>query len=169
MIRRYSVTVAGETRAVEVQDGGNGATVVRVDGREHRLELRPGAGPLGWREGAEVVEAFVDGGLPKVTVGLRGMTVPVEVVDARASAAAAVLRDRKGASGPLTVRAPMPGRVVRVLVKVGEAVTAGKGVAVVEAMKMENEIRAPRDGKVQEVTCTEGGTVDAGQTLVILA
>ena len=169
MVRRYTVTVAGEARTVEVHDGGNGTTVVRVDGREHRLELRPGAGPLSWRQGTGVIEAFVDGALPKVTVGLRGMAVPVEVVDARASAVAAVLRDRKGAAGPVTVRAPMPGRVVRLLVKVGETVTAGKGVAVVEAMKMENEIRAPRDGKVQEIACSEGGTVDAGQPLVILS
>jgi biotin carboxyl carrier protein len=62
----------------------------------------------------------------------------------------------------------MPGRVVKVLVKVGEKVAAGQPAVVVEAMKMENELRAPRAGLVLNLRCTEGETVEAGQDLVVI-
>ena len=60
------------------------------------------------------------------------------------------------------VVAPMPGKVVKLLVKPGDQVTSRQGVIVVEAMKMENELRAGRDGVVREVLVTEGTSVDAG-------
>src|SRR5262249_18752167 len=66
------------------------------------------------------------------------------------------------ATGPQRVTAPMPGKVVRILVKAGDAVTARQGLVVVEAMKMENELRAARDGRVREVAVREGQSVDAG-------
>jgi biotin carboxyl carrier protein len=59
--------------------------------------------------------------------------------------------------------------VARLLVKAGDEVAAGKGLAVLEAMKMENEIRAPRAGKVAEVRCAEGAAVESGQVLVVLS
>ena len=68
-------------------------------------------------------------------------------------------------SGPQRLVAPMPGKVVRVLVKAGDAVTARQPVVVVEAMKMENELRASRDGTVAEVHVREGQSVDAGALL----
>jgi biotin carboxyl carrier protein len=64
------------------------------------------------------------------------------------------------------VKSPMPGKVVRLLVKSGDEIKTGQGVAVVEAMKMENELRAPRGGTVQEVRVREGQAVEAGETLV---
>ena len=63
----------------------------------------------------------------------------------------------------------MPGKVVRALVRAGESVSAGQPVIVVEAMKMENELKSPRDGIVQEVRAGEGQAIEAGQTLVVLA
>jgi biotin carboxyl carrier protein len=62
----------------------------------------------------------------------------------------------------------MPGRVVKVLARAGERVAAGQAVVVVEAMKMENELRVPRAGTVREVRCTEGAAVEAGQDLVVV-
>jgi biotin carboxyl carrier protein len=73
-----------------------------------------------------------------------------------------------GSSGEQRVTAPMPGRVVRVLVKPGDEVAARQGVVVVEAMKMENELTAARPGRVRDVGVTEGQSVHAGQLLVIL-
>ncbi len=67
-----------------------------------------------------------------------------------------------GAAGRQTVSAPMPGRVARVLVRPGDEVRAGQALAVVEAMKMENELRSPRDGKVVEVAVAEGQIVEGG-------
>jgi biotin carboxyl carrier protein len=71
-------------------------------------------------------------------------------------------------SGPQRVLAPMPGKIVRVLVKAGDAVKARQGLVVVEAMKMENELRAARDGHVREVLAAEGQSVDAGTVLVVV-
>jgi biotin carboxyl carrier protein len=169
MIRRYSVTVAGQARAVEVEELEGGHWRVSLDGREHRLELRPaGAGAFTWLDGTRVVHASVDGALPRPTVTLRRQAIPVEIADARAAALAKVVRERPRAAGPATVRAPIPGRVARVMVKVGDTVTAGRGLAVLEAMKMENEIRAPRDGVVKSIGCPEGTAVETGQPLVVL-
>ena len=62
----------------------------------------------------------------------------------------------------------MPGRIVKVLVKPGDVVAARQGVVIVEAMKMENELRAPRPGTVAEVRVTEGISVEANSVLVVL-
>ena len=72
------------------------------------------------------------------------------------------------ASGPQRITAPMPGKVVRVLVKAGDAVRARQAVVVVEAMKMENELRADRDGTVAEIRTGEGMSVEAGALLVVI-
>ena len=71
-------------------------------------------------------------------------------------------------SGPQRIAAPMPGRVVRVLVKAGDAVRARQPVVVVEAMKMENELRADRDGTVAEIPIREGMSVEAGALLLVI-
>ena len=70
--------------------------------------------------------------------------------------------------GPATVRAPMPGLVVRVLVETGQEVPAGAGIVVLEAMKMENELRAPAAGVVKGVRVAAGEPVEKGQVLVEL-
>ena len=72
------------------------------------------------------------------------------------------------AQGDQSVRAPMPGRVLRVLVAAGDEVAAGQGIVVVEAMKMENELRAPKAGRVKDVSVLAGASVDAGKVLVVI-
>jgi biotin carboxyl carrier protein len=72
------------------------------------------------------------------------------------------------AAGTQQVLAPMPGKVVKVLVKPGDEVKARQGLVVVEAMKMENELRSPKDGRVAEVLVTEGASVEAGRLLVVV-
>ena len=76
--------------------------------------------------------------------------------------------DGAAGSGPQRLVAPMPGKVVRVLVKAGDAVTARQAIVVVEAMKMENELRASRDGTVAEIHVGEGMSVDAGALLLVI-
>lgn len=73
-----------------------------------------------------------------------------------------------GVVGPERVVAPMPGKIVRVLVQPGDSVTARQGLVVVEAMKMENELRASREGRVKEVHVAEGASVEAGRLLVVI-
>lgn len=120
---------------------------------------------------------FPDGSQYRVAVSgstTSGLTVHLPSGDLAAEVVTHLPRGRSqpagegGASGPAQVRAPMPGRVVRVLAPVGQPVQAGQGVIVVEAMKMENELRAPRDGVVTEVRAALGASVEAGAVLVVI-
>jgi len=79
------------------------------------------------------------------------------------------LNSRQGGSaGPVELRAQMPGKIVKLLVAVGSAVTAGQGLIVVEAMKMQNEVKAPKDGIVTRIHVAEGATVAAGDPLLVV-
>lgn len=73
-----------------------------------------------------------------------------------------------GASGPTALKAPMPGRIVRLLVQAGELVEAGQGCLVMEAMKMQNELKAPRAGTVRKLDARAGETVAAGAVLLVV-
>ena len=94
----------------------------------------------------------------------RGQVLDVALVEGARGAAA----PRRPAGGPARVQAPMPGKLVRVLVSAGQEVGAGQGLVVMEAMKMENEIRAPRAGRVKEAPVREGQAVEMGALLVLL-
>jgi biotin carboxyl carrier protein len=78
-------------------------------------------------------------------------------------------RDASNASGPLDIRAMIPGRVAAVRVSAGDTVEAGVGLLVVEAMKMQNELRASRAGTVERVAVAAGETIELGDLLVVLA
>ncbi|MFO0284071.1 MAG: biotin/lipoyl-containing protein, partial [Acidobacteriota bacterium] len=96
---------------------------------------------------------------------LRGRSVRLLVEDPRSWAGAA---KGKGASRAAKVASPMPGRVVRVLVEVGHIIEAGQGVVVVEAMKMQNELKSPIAGTVTQVQVSEGANVNGKQVLVVV-
>jgi biotin carboxyl carrier protein len=72
------------------------------------------------------------------------------------------------AHGRASILAPMPGKIVRVLVKAGDEVTAGQGIVVVEAMKMQNEMKAPKDGRVIAIQVKENDSVTAGAVLAVI-
>lgn len=74
----------------------------------------------------------------------------------------------EGGSGPRAVKAPMPGRVVRVLVEEGDEVDAMQGAVVIEAMKMQNELKVPRAGRITKVAVAADTTVEAGQVLIVV-
>ena len=90
----------------------------------------------------------------------------VSLADPRDSPAAST---RSGRSGPTEIRAQMPGRVIKLLVAAGDTVSAGQGLIVVEAMKMQNEVKSPRDGIVGGLHTEEGATVAAGERLLTLS
>lgn len=94
---------------------------------------------------------------------------PVTAAPVAAPAAAPKAAAAASVAGGEPVKAPMPGNILDVKVKVGDTVKAGTVLCVLEAMKMENEIPAPKDGKVAQVVVTKGATVGAGDTLVVLA
>ena len=75
---------------------------------------------------------------------------------------------KSSAAGPQEIRAQMPGKVIKLLAGVGESVRAGQGVIVVEAMKMQNEMKSPKDGVLSKIAVEEGATVAAGETLMVV-
>lgn len=98
-------------------------------------------------------------------VSVNGRVFHVDVFDPRE------LRGRRSAAdnnGPQPITAPMPGRVIRVLVEPGQEAAAGQGLIVVEAMKMQNEMKAPRAGRVASVKAEAGATVSAGDILMVI-
>jgi biotin carboxyl carrier protein len=147
VIRRgagYVVTVDGRALEVDLHDAGRGLLSLIVAGRSHEaaVESRPG----GYR------------------ITLDGGAVDVQIVHASRGAAV----PRRGGGGAARVTAPMPGKLLRVLVREGEEVGAGQGLVVMEAMKMENELRAERAGRVREVKVAERQAVETGALLVVL-
>ena len=115
--------------------------------------------------GGRSYEAKVVAGGDGYYVDLGGHRSSIEVRDPRTY----VRRAAAGAGeGRQNVNAPMPGKVIRVLVTVDQEVEAGAGLVVVEAMKMQNEMKAPRAGRVVQISAREGDTVTAGQTLAVI-
>lgn len=123
------------------------------------LEVEPGVYSVIHEGKSHQVRAHAGG------VEIDGRTITVEVRDPRE-------RTRKGAgasaAGRQNILAPMPGKIVRVLVSVGDLVEAGQGLIVVEAMKMQNEMKSPKAGSVVQVNTVEGATVAVGETLLII-
>ena len=166
---RYEVEVGGRVREVVVTRTG-GAFAIDVDGHTRLVDVsRIDAHTLSllldsvWLKEITVSPDPVTG---QVLVRVGAALVPVRVNGRRRWGP----RDDGGAagSGPQRLVAPMPGKIVRILVKAGETVLARQPVVVVEAMKMENELRAVRDGRVAEIHAREGASVDAGALLVLI-
>jgi biotin carboxyl carrier protein len=130
----------------------------------------PGSPQLGTNEGggrpARSYEIAFSRSAAGMTVHVDG--VPVEVSISRMRRPGTTAASHPADQGPQRVTAPMPGKIVKLLVKPGDEVQPRQGVVVVEAMKMENELRAHAAGTVSEVRVTEGASVEAGAILVIL-
>lgn len=168
----FEIEIDGRARAVSVERAGDGRYRVVVDGRAHLVDAAR-AGEYGLSllldaEGASRdVQVGPAEGTGELLAVLDGRTIAVTVNGRRS-------RRRGGdaagsAAGEAAVVAPMPGRVVRLLVSPGDEVGARQPVVVVEAMKMENELRAPRAGTVKDIAVQAGASVEAGRVLVTIA
>ena len=173
MIHRYSVELGGSEREITVEKLDGARVRVTHGGRERIYEAVPvakSARASTWsllpEGGGRQALVDVDGNAPDLTVTVDNKSVPLKLTSARAKVAGRAVPPPKTA--PSAVQSPMPGKVVKVLVAVGDEVKAGQGVVVVEAMKMENELKSPKDGKVKAVAAKEGQAVEAGQSLVTL-
>ena len=177
----FEVEIDGRLVSVAIERAGKG---------RYRVVIQPPAGSDGPVHEPRVVDAarvgdyglslLLDGGNAsrevqiapagargEFLVSLDGRTVPVMVNGRRTRRTAGDATG--GAHGEQSIVAPMPGRVVRVLVGPGDEVQARQPLVVVEAMKMENELRSPRAGTIKEVTVSAGMSVDAGRVLVTVA
>ena len=170
---RLEVDVAGRQRLVTVEpiggDGDGSRLALRWDDTTREVDVSAlGPGRLSMILPAPGrASRAVRGDEPAPgdwVLGIDGRQVRARVSDGRRRGRAAAAQ----AGGDHAVAAPMPGRVVRVLVEPGDRVAAGQGLAVVEAMKMENEVAAPADGVVSDVRAVPGDSVEAGSVLVTL-
>ena len=161
----YEVLLDGKTRVVELARE-DGAWKITLDGNlldANAVEVAPNTFSvlLNGRSHQVRVAPRPDGSL---TVHSGAGEYHAEVVDPRS------WRGRRHgaleAQGRQQILAPMPGKVVRLLVKPGDRVEAGQGLLVVEAMKMQNEIRSPKSGKIEKLCAAEGQAVNAGEVLL---
>jgi len=161
--RRYFVELGEREVPVDVERLADGRFRVLVAGEEKPRELSvlhagPRAAVLSERR---VLELF--GATPRELTAGHTRT-RLSVTERSVSSA----REHGGSAGDTAVRAPMPGRVLKLLVAPGQAVKSGERVAVVEAMKMENELLAQRAGTVKRVLVREGDTVERNAVLLEL-
>jgi biotin carboxyl carrier protein len=171
---RYYVTVDPAPDAkpvvVDLVELPSGALETRIDGRAVDLDVAVVAGraQLSVRVDGQVVDLTTEGQPPELGAVANGHRSFVRVESERMRSAE---RAKKAAvvGGDKVVKSPMPGRVVKVLVAKGDAVQAGQGLVVLEAMKMENEVRARVTGTVAEVHVSPGTAVDGSAKLVTLA
>jgi biotin carboxyl carrier protein len=144
---RFKLTHNGKTFVVDALTLDHGAVSMLVDGTSYSVE-------------------FDEAG-DEVQVMVRGQSTRIDVADERRLRLRAATAGFS-AEGKQVIAAPMPGKVVKVLVKLGDEVKAGQGLVVVEAMKMENELKSPKDGKVVELPAKEGTAVEINAKLVVV-
>jgi len=162
---RYETEIDGRALAVEIETSGTKLSV-RVNDRCYDAEvLQPERGVFLIMIGSEVFETRAWPASPnEMRVQIRDRLFPVRIVDRKHRRPSSDHR----AEGRQDLTTPMPGKVVRVLLAAGDEVSAGQGVVVVEAMKMQNEIKSPKSGRVTEIRVTAGATVNANQVLAVV-
>jgi len=159
------VISCGELRIdVEMSDG-LGRQRISIDGRELDCDwVRISEGHYSLIIDKRVFDLFVEAAGSLFSVSGREGLCKLEVHDARSLKEDAILEE--GAAGLQRLHAEMPGKIIRVLVNTGDAVAYDQALLVVEAMKMQNEIRAPKAGTIKEIAVAEGETVNSGGFLL---
>jgi len=161
----YDVSIDGKIYRLDLKRTENRWSC-RLDGREIEVDAvlaRPDV--LSLRIGNRAYEVKCERVAGEMHLWVGGARFAVDVRDPRSLRGRVRVVDDHG---PKKIAAPMPGKVVRVLVSQGTEVEAGAGVLVVEAMKMQNEIKSPKKGTVQKILVSEGAAVNAGDILAIV-
>jgi biotin carboxyl carrier protein len=163
---KYTAIVAGERVDLEIDLSDPRKIVAQVAGRAYSLEtktIEPGVYWFNWNNRS--IELSVTPAGEEYTVSVGGLRYPAEILDARA-----VLRKaaQHGHDGVVELRAPMPGKIVKILLQPGAEVSANQGVLVMEAMKMQNEVKSPKDGILKRVAVQENAAVNAGELLAVV-
>ena len=161
---KYEAEIDGQKVNLDV-DERDGRIMAAIDERRYEVEVqRPEAGVYLLFDGDKVYEARVsplDGGLK---IKLRGKSYSVNIIDRKHRRPG----EDHGDDSQKHLIAPMPGKVVKLLLNVGDEVASGQGVVIVEAMKMQNEIKSPKAGRIAEIRVTEGEAVAANQLLAVV-
>lgn len=154
------------TTTFELEEQG-GVFLASVNGRRIEGEvLQPEPGVFSFKVGHRVIEFHVSAlpGTDTRRIVTAAGTVDIRIIDRKHR----LPGDEADGDGQQTLLAPMPGKVVAILASVGDTVERGEGVLVVEAMKMQNEMKAPKAGTIAEIRVAEGDTVGAGDVLVVI-
>jgi biotin carboxyl carrier protein len=162
---KYVVTIAGEEIGVSI--GANGAIAIEGETRAitiHRINSQRASVHIGNQ--SITVDAFLDD--HECQALLAGNQTGFRVDSERDILLRKYASNAGKDSHRYEVHAPMPALVTRVEVSVGDSVSAGQGLLILEAMKMENEIKSPRNGKVKEIYIQKGKTVEKGELLILL-
>ncbi|MEK6320745.1 MAG: biotin/lipoyl-containing protein [Acidobacteriota bacterium] len=162
---KYEVEVQGREVSIELEER-NGRVQARIGSRDYDLEVvSPEEGVYTFLAGDRVYEANVWASEPdSLRVKIGGHLFSTKIIDRKHRRPTI----EHGTEGRQNLIAPMPGKVVRVLLGPGDEVRTGQGVVVVEAMKMQNEIKSPKSGHIVEVRVIEGATVNANQVLAVV-
>ncbi len=166
---KLKAEVAGKDHQISIQRR-EAVVLAEVDGRRYKLKLCDlGDSEYLLIDGNTVYNCRVENSHnhpDDIEVSLRGVSYPVKLTDPKRlrSAQSGAEHDK----GTARIVAPMPGKVVRVLVEAGTEVEAGAGILVVEAMKMQNEMKAPKAGHVVSIHSQVGSTVNAGDVLAVI-
>jgi biotin carboxyl carrier protein len=169
---KLKAKLSGTEHEVLLSAAGKPA-VVEIDGRHYEIVIQerlPGEYVL--INGTKVYECRVErkrnapASDQSFVVVLRGTNYFIAIVDPKRLRSAQ--NSTAHQAGAAEIVSPMPGKVVRILVEVGANVAAGDGIIVVEAMKMQNEMKAPKAGVVFSINATEGATVNAGDVLAVI-
>lgn len=161
----YDVTIDGKNHRLDLNRAGGGWSC-RLDGRDLEVDAilaRPDV--LSLRIGNMAYEVKLERLANEWHVWVGSNRFTIEIRDPRSLRGRARAGDDRGSR---KITAAMPGKVVRLLVREGDEVELGAGVAVVEAMKMQNEIKSPKKGVVQKILVSEGAAVNAGDVLAIV-
>jgi pyruvate carboxylase subunit B len=164
----YSVTVDEREISVRVVEDGDALTVTVGDAEPRRIQMVTRGDRWTVRWGDQLMAAVVTGRAGTYAVSVDGLMFDCVVRDRRAALLSAATAARGRSRAESELRAPMPGLVVSVNVRVGDVVQRGQGLIVLQAMKMENDLVARGGGTVKTVTVQPGQTVEQGQLLVTL-
>jgi len=166
---RYVAQVDGHTYTIDVDETGE-VLQVRVDGQPTAADLRLVTSPSLFsliKDGVSY-EVFAEATEKGYTMVIAGERFVVDVADERSIRLASVQKRDVQRRGEMVVKAPMPGLVLDVHVQAGDAVKTGQSLLILEAMKMENEIRSFESGTVKAVHVQKGDKVELGQVLVVI-
>lgn len=161
----YEVAIDGKTHRLELERSDMGWTC-RLDGRAIDVDaVLPRPNVLSLRIGNKAYEVKCERVASDVHIWVGSRRFAAEVRDPRSLRGRSSVVDQHG---PKKLTAPMPGKVVRILLAAGTEVEAGTGILVVEAMKMQNEVKSPKKGVLQKIMVTEGAAVNSGDVLAIV-
>lgn len=149
----YTVNLDGKVYQVDAKAMPSAIVSAIIDNKSYDLDI----------DDQDQSKDPLDG---KVSIRVRGRVVRLEILEERRKK----MKDAKMSifshHGQITIKSPMPGKVLRFLVKEGEEIKKGQGLVVVEAMKMENELQSPKDGTVKSITTEAGSAVESGSILL---